>query len=161
MMGVTIRSHPQKEHRMRTLSLAALVALAATAPAADTDYGLKPGTVELKSAGPIAFGPNGILFVADPKQAAIFAIDTGDKTNGAGPGPVKMAKADARMAGALGTAAGEIELKDMAVNPASGNVYFSLARGRGPEAPPVLLKLNRQGEFGEVPLKDVAFAKAT
>jgi hypothetical protein len=147
--------------RLLTLTALAGLALASAATAADAQLGLKVGTPDLKSAGPIAFGPNGILFVADPKQAAVFAIDIGDKTNGAGNGPVKMAKADARMAGLLGTTAGEIELKDMAINPASGNVYFSVGRGRGPEAPPVLLKLNRQGEFGEVPLKDVAFAKAT
>ena len=29
------------------------------------DYGLHSGTVDLRSAGPIAFGPDGILFLAD------------------------------------------------------------------------------------------------
>ena len=154
--------------RLRPLSLAALLGLALTAAtataapvtASDTDYGLKTGTPDLKSAGALAFGPAGILFVADPQGGAVFAIDTGDRRAN-GNGPVKMAKADERMAGLLGTTASEISIADMAVNPASGNVYFSVARGRGPEAPPVLLKLNRQGEFAEVPLKDVPFAKAT
>jgi hypothetical protein len=144
------------------LGLALAVSAAAAAPVAaalDTDFGLKRGTPDLKSAGAMAFGPAGILFIADPQGSAVFAIDTGDRSK-AGNGPVKMAKADERMAGLLGTTAGEITIADMAVNPASGNIYFSVGRGRGPQAPPVLLKLNRQGEFSEVPLKDVLFAKA-
>jgi hypothetical protein len=155
---------------MRTrplILIAALVGLALTAStapaapvAAPVDFGLKLGTPDLKSAGAIAFGPAGILFIADPQGGAVFAIDTGDKANGTAHGPVKMTKADERMAGLLGTTASEIAIADMAVNPASGNVYFSVGRGRGPQAPPVILKLNRQGEFSEVPLKDVPFAKA-
>ena len=31
------------------------------------------------SAGPLAFGPEGVLFIGDPQGAAIFAIDTGDR----------------------------------------------------------------------------------
>ena len=38
------------------------------------------GTPDLKSAGPLAFGPEGILFVGDPQGAAVFALDTGDRT---------------------------------------------------------------------------------
>jgi len=41
----------------------------------------------------------------------------------------------------------------MAVNPATGNVYFSVARGKGPEAPAVILKLDRKGELSEFSLR--------
>jgi hypothetical protein len=146
--------------RPRLWNLAALLGLAlvvSTAPAAD--YGLKQGTADLKSAGPLAFGPEGILLAGDHIGAAVFAIDTNDKTP-AGTTPVKMDKADDRIAGLLGTTASEITIADMAVNPASGNVYFSIGRGRGPGATPVILKLDRKGEFSELSLKDVKFAKA-
>src|SRR5439155_16434764 len=89
--------------RPRLWNLAALLGLAlivSTAPAAD--YGLKQGTADLKSAGPLAFGPDGILFAGDHMGAAVFAIDTNDKTP-AGTMPVKMDKADDRIAGLLGT----------------------------------------------------------
>src|SRR4051794_37080448 len=143
---------------LRTLTaLAGLVLLVTAAPAAD--YGLKQGAADLKSAGPLAFGPPGILFVGDHMGAAVFAIDTNDTTP-AGNGPVKMDKADDRIAGLLGTTAGDITIADMVVNPASGNIYFSIGRGRGPEAPPVILKLDRKGEFSELSLKDVKFAKS-
>ena len=46
-------------------------------------YGLKKSTVELKSGGPLAFGPSGILFIGDPKAAKIYAVNTEDeKTTG-------------------------------------------------------------------------------
>jgi len=141
-------------------ALAGLALAAVAAPAAETDFGLKPGTVELKSAGPLAFGPNGILLIGDPQGAAVYAVDTGDRTMTAGPA-YKMAKVEDRIAGALGTAGTDVAIADVAVNPASGLVYFSVGRGRGPQATPVLLKLNHQGEFSEVPLKDVKCAKAS
>jgi hypothetical protein len=39
-------------------------------------YGLEEKSILLTSAGPLAFGPDGILFVSDPKSATIYAIDT-------------------------------------------------------------------------------------
>ncbi len=140
------------------LILAASVASAA--PVAAADVGLKPGTVELKSAGPLAFGPNGILLIGDPQGAAVYAVDTGDRTQTTGPA-YKMAKVEDRIAGLLGTTGTDLTIADVVVNPASGQVYFSVGRGRGPQATPVILRLNRQGEFSEVPLKDVKCAKAT
>src|SRR5262245_45638034 len=38
----------------------------------------KAGKAELKSAAQLAFGPEGILFVGDSRQAAVFAIATED-----------------------------------------------------------------------------------
>ncbi|HTK78385.1 MAG TPA: hypothetical protein VL371_24200 [Gemmataceae bacterium] len=140
------------------LLLAALCVLALSAgslPAAD----MKQGTADLKSAGPLAFGPNGLMFIGDPQSAAIFAIDTGDKASQAN-GPVKIAKIDERMAGLLGTTSGDLTIADMAVNPTSGTVYFSVGRGRGPQAPPVILRLDRKGDLTEFSLKDVKFSKA-
>jgi hypothetical protein len=154
--------------RPRPLSLVsalaglALATSAAAAPvaASDNDFGLKPGAVELKSAGPLAFAPNGILLIGDPQGAAVYAVDTGDRTMTSGPA-YKMAKVEDRIAGMLGTAGADVAIADVVVNPASGLVYFSVGRGRGPQATPVLLKLNHEGEFSEVPLKDVKCAKAT
>ena len=41
------------------------------------DFGLEVGTPAIKSVGPLAFGPEGILFIGDNGGAAIFAIDAG------------------------------------------------------------------------------------
>src|SRR5262245_49971063 len=100
--------------------------------------GLTKGTPDLKSAGPLAFGPDGVLFVGDTQGAAVFAIDTGDRAKGEA-GAVKVEGIDEKVAALLGTSAKQILINDMAVNPASGRVYLSVSRGRGPDATPVLL----------------------
>ena len=58
-------------------------ALVPATHAAAAASGMKEGAVNLKSAGPIAFGPDGILLVADTKSAAIVAIATDDQQSGA------------------------------------------------------------------------------
>lgn len=132
--------------------------VAALCAAASAFAEMKQGTADLKSAGPIAFGP-GVLFIGDPQAATVFAVEINDRAP-TGDGKVSAAKIDGRIAGLLGTKPDEVHIADMAVNPTSGNVYFCAARGRGPTAPPIVLKLDRKGELTEVPLKDVKYDKA-
>jgi len=148
--------------------LCALTALAALfvavgqpcAPAEETSptASLKTATVELKSAGPLAFGPDGILFVGDPQAAAIYAIDTGDRTASASKVRPKVEGIDEKIGSLLG--AETILIKDLAVNPISGTTYLSVARGKGPTAPAILLRLTREGKLSELSLKEVKSAKA-
>ena len=141
------------------LGLLCVLGLASVAPAADLASKMNKGTVELTSAGPIAFAPEGILLAADPKSAAIVAIGTGDVS---GNGKVEYAidKLDEKIAAALGTTAKEMQIVDMATNPLSGNVYVSVARGRGPDAAPVLLRVKSDGAIEEVATKNVPTATA-
>lgn len=141
-------------------SLAALGLLAATAHAADLKEGLQQGSVELESIGPLAFGPEGLLFIGDPKAAVIFAVDTGDASGDAAKASVNVASLDAKLAHLLGTSPQEVMINDLAVNPASGQVYLSVSRGRGPDAAPVLLRVDNSGKISEVPLNDVRYSKA-
>ena len=67
----------------RYFCLAIGLVLLAALPASAANSGMTTGTPDIKSAGPLAFGPDGILFVGDPKGAAIFAIDTQDTAAGA------------------------------------------------------------------------------
>ena len=72
-------------HWKRALWVAALCAMAATNVRADVAKGEQNGKPDLKSAGPLAFGPRGILFIGDPKGAAIFAVETKDADQNAEP----------------------------------------------------------------------------
>jgi hypothetical protein len=146
----------------KSLLLAALagVVLLSGSARADLADSLKRGTPDIKSAGPVAFGPEGILFVADPQAATLFAIDTGDRTASVTNRP-KVQSIDEKIASLLGIEAKQLQIVDAAVNPLSGNTYLSLARGKGPDAKPVLLRVDRAGKIGEFPLKDVKFASTT
>jgi hypothetical protein len=146
--------------RFAVIALVGAGLFVGAAHAAGLSDSLKQGTPDLKSAGPLAFGPEGILFVGDSQGAAIFAIDTGDHSP-APAGPFKVPGIDEKIASLLGTDAKQILLNGLAVNPASGNAYLSVARGKGPDASAVLVRVDRQGKIEELPLKDVKYAKAT
>src|SRR5436309_4678731 len=102
--GVRIMTH------VRTLLAVAGLALAVnTARAADSPLdSLKAGTPTLKSAGALAFGPEGILFVADSQGATVYALDTGDRTTRKSTDPPKVDNLHEKMAGRLGTDAKQI-----------------------------------------------------
>src|ERR1700722_13696919 len=147
----------------RLCALAALAILVGQAPAADTNLtdSLKKETVTLKSAGPLAFGPQGILFIGDPMAATIYAVDTGDRNAAESTDRPKVEGINEKVASRLGTEAKDIRFADLAVNPISGMTYLSVARGRGPDAAPVIMRVSRNGEVNEFPLKDVKSSKAT
>ena len=141
------------------VALAATVARAAPAKAASAaSYGLKRGAPDLKSVGPIAFGPAGLLFVADPMGAKIFALDVGAGT-AAKARPIDIDKLDTRLAAFLGAAPADIFVRDMAVQPGSNTLFLSVMRGSGAAATPVLVKVGADGAFSQVSLKSIAFAQ--
>jgi hypothetical protein len=137
----------------------ALLTLALGAAATQAADGLKTGTPEVKSISAIAFGPDGVLFLGDPQAAAVFAVDTKD-TSPAGKGEVAVERINEKIAGLLGTTSADVLLNDVKVNPASGNVFVAVTRGKGKDATPVVLKLDRAGKLALFDLKDVPFAKA-
>lgn len=124
---------------------------------ADLTESLKKGTPDIKSAGALAFGTDGVLFVGDSAGAAIYAIATGD-TKGDAKGEVKIEKLPAKIAAALGAASDDIAVNDFKVNPASGNLFISVSRGKGPAGVPVIFKLDRSGKLSQLELKDIPFS---
>ncbi len=140
--------------RIVSSALAAIVLAGGPAWAA----GLSKGSPDWKSAGPLAFGPKGLLFLSDTKGGAIIAVDTGDLQTDSAGGPLKIDGIDKKIAALLGTTTDKIAVADMAVNPASGKAYLTVARGKGPEAAPVLVRADRSGKVEVVSLDGVPFA---
>jgi hypothetical protein len=123
------------------------------------EFGLEPGRVSLRSAGPITFGPDGILFLADNAAATVFAVDVADPGPAGGAEPFDLADVDARVGSFLGCGPGDITIRDMAVHPLSHNVYLSVRRGHGDAAQPVLVRISvADGAIDDVPLDQVPFS---
>ena len=59
------------------------------------ESGLKDGRAVLRSAGPITFGPDGILFLADNAAAKVFAVDVADPGAEGGTEPFDLENVDA------------------------------------------------------------------
>lgn len=126
--------------------------------------GLVPGNPELRSVGPLTFGPDGVLFVADNTSAAIFAIgiDEPDPPRAEGPSePVDVDHLDTRLAALLGCAREDVVIRDLATHPLSGAVYLAVMRGHGADAIPVLVRAARDGSLAEVPLTGVPFGRTS
>jgi hypothetical protein len=149
-----------KRTRVVALAMVGACLTAASAMALEPKANLIKGTPDLKSAGQLAFGPDGILFVGDTKGAALFAIQTDEAANPGEKRPIEVADVTGKIAAALGVKANQIIVNDLAVNPRSGSVYLSVSRGLGPEAAPVLVRINSDGKLEEFSLANVGFSKA-
>ena len=140
--------------RMRTVTAVCLAVAFAAVGSAE----LKTGKAELKSAGPLAFGPDGILFAGDSAGAAVWALDTADRKSAAG-GTVDIKGLNEKVAAVLGAAPDQIKIQDVVVNPISKNVYLSVARGA--EATPVILRADAAGKLTEVSLDNIKHARVS
>jgi hypothetical protein len=140
--------------------LLAAAVLAAPGRAADEDYwGLEPGKVELKSVGPIAFGPEGVLFVADTKAATIYAI-AGDTGKGdAKAAKYDIAKLNEKLAENFGAKPDQVKITDLAVNPDTGNVVIALTAGS--DNTPALVKLTSGNKLESIKLDNIKTSKIT
>ena len=115
---------------------------------------LSSGRAQLKSAGPLAFGPDGILFVGDSVGASIVALDTNDRTPGSA-AKFDVKGINAKIASLLGTSSDQILINDVKVNPISMNAYLSVSRGRGPDATPVIVRVDQTGQLTALSLDNV------
>lgn len=119
------------------------------------------GASELKSVGALAFSDEGILFVGDSQSAAVFAFDlTADEPTGRRTRTLEMRDIDTKVASLFGTTPREIVFNDMAIHPVSSNAFFSISRGRGNDATPLVLRVGKDGSIEEVDLGGVKWTKA-
>lgn len=111
-------------HRLSValLMVSAIAVTSRQASAAEL-FGLTPGPVELKSAGPLSFGPSGVLFVGDPMAAKIYAINTEDK-KGVTDEKVGVRDLAGHVSKAFG--GGKATIVDLAVNPETGTPFLSV-----------------------------------
>lgn len=144
--------------RMAAVLMAAFVAFGSGTAARAVEG--KGDKADLKSASALAFGPNGVLFVADTQAGALFAIETGDTQPAAEGAKIEVKNVNGAVAELLGTKAQNVSINDVVVNPASGRAYLSVTRGQGPDAAPVLLSVGTDGKLKELSLDGAKFSKA-
>lgn len=146
---------------LRLLFCASVCVLASGAAASAAEWGLKEGAPGMKSAGSLAFGPDGILLVGDTKLATIFAIGTGDTQGDPTAVSLNVSGLNKQVADLLKMAADGITINDLAVNPQSGNVYLSVMSGKGADAKPAIVRIEADGKLSQVSLAKVPFQKVT
>ena len=148
---------------MKTLTLAVttlVLGLPLPGAFAGLHAGMKEGQPSLKSMSQLAFGPEGVLFIADTKAAAIVAIATDDTKPATGSAMIKAEAINQKIAALAGTSVDEILIEDLAVNPISRQAYLAVSRGRGPDAVPLLVRVKANGQPEIVSLAKVRFSRA-
>ena len=122
--------------------------------------GLQVGTPGIESVGPITFGPDDVLFVADNVSANVFAIDVADEGDAGSVDAFDLDDIDTKLAAFLGCGVDDVVIRDLAVHPGTHNIYLSVMRGKGNEGTPLILRIDhRSGALSEVSLRDVAFSQ--
>jgi hypothetical protein len=110
------------------------------------------GNPKIKTIEAMAFAPKGLLLIAGGAQ--VVSVETGDTT------PIKWSKTeianiDQVLAGKLGLQAKDIEVRKLAVNPASGKAYVALQSLKTKTS--VILTIDGAGNVAEFPLDDVKY----
>ena len=146
--------------RNRTSIMLAPVLLALlAAPAAAQDSAVSSGVgPSLQHMGPIAFGPDAVLFAADAEAVQVYALDLAAQVGGGAPGASSIQAIDEQIAATLGTRADNLLITDLAVHPATRNVFISVMRGTGAGARPVLLRVDGAGDMTVVSLDQVPYS---
>lgn len=127
-----------------------------TLPALLLAVAVAPAAPPMQSASCLAFGPDGVLFVGDSQAGAVLAVKTGDTTP-AGQGDVTVENLSEKLGKLFGTA--DVELADLKVNPASGNLFLAVRVGKGKEQKPALAKLTRDGTLTKFEPKEATACK--
>lgn len=114
------------------------------------------GTPKIVRMDVISFAPGGVLLIGDGSGQQVVAVATGDDDRGNSAVP-EIKGFEKELAGRLGVAAGDIEVVDMAVNPASGKVYFAVRKQDDKSY--VIVRLGSTGNMELFSLKYVNHAR--
>jgi len=141
---------------VRTTLPALVAGVALTLFAAPAHGQQAMGNPKITSIEAIAFGPNGLLLIGG--GARVVSVETGDTTPSAW-AKMEIANIDQLLAGKLGQAAKDIEIRKLAVNPASRKAYVALQSLK--TKTPVILTVDGQGAVAEFPLDNVKYTSYT
>jgi hypothetical protein len=138
------------------LGLSCLVLAGLVSPAFAVDhYKLPTGTPELQSAGPLAFGPFGLLLIGDNKAGAIVAVQTDDRDGNPAAADYQIGNLAEALASVAGVDPQAIQIQDLAVNPASGRLYIAITA----EGKPLIVRSDAAGQFAKLSLENVPFSR--
>ncbi len=118
--------------------------------------GLKSSGVELKSIGPMAFGPEGVLIVSDPQTATIYAFATEDAGGDPGKATYSIADVAKQLATTLGGTPDQIMIQELIVNPETGNLFLGVTSGNKKNS---LVKIDNTGKLTALDLGKISSSK--
>ena len=133
--------------RILTLTCMLLLSLATFVQA-------EQGNPKIDAIEAIAFGPDGLLLIGG--KGRVVTVETGD-TKEATWSKSEIASIDQVLAGKLGLSSKDIEIKKIAVNPASRKAYIAVRSLKAKTNSSVILTVDGAGAIGEFALDNVKY----
>jgi hypothetical protein len=154
----TFLSSPHLLEEVRTMLRKLWLAVLAGAllAAGSTAQAATQGDPQIKSIEAIGFGPHGLLLIGDSRGAQVVTIETGDTTSKAW-SVKEVANIDEAIAMRLGTTAKDLEIRKLAVNPASKKLYIAARMLK--KNLDVLMTVDSEGKIADMPLDNVKFTR--
>ena len=112
-----------------------------------------------KHIGKLAFGPEGVLFVADGQEVSITALQLAKQMSAGVRGTKDVPAIDQKIAALLGIDAKNLLITDAVVNPKTRNTFISVMRGQGAGATPVLVRVDGAGQIDVISLDSVKYSR--
>jgi hypothetical protein len=144
---------------LSTAAVAGVLGLSVAAVPAHAPSAVMSGVnPHMQSIGPLAIGPSGILYAADPQAATIVALDLSTQKKGAPGRWSRQSRTGSSWESASPGANGEISITDLKVDPATHNSFVSVMRGQGANASPALLRVDGAGKIDVIALDGLKFS---
>ena len=116
-------------------------------------------SVDMAFAGALTFSDDGVLFVGDNHNGAIYAFDIPGEEPPNRTVLVSIRNIDAKIAELLGVRSGAVEINDMAVHPVSKEIYISITRIQSFASQPAIVKISTDQRISLLDTSSLAFQK--
>jgi hypothetical protein len=141
----------------RLSAVLAFAALLAYVPAVAPPVATAATGPQLKSIGPLSFGPNAVMYAGDSAGATVYALTLGAQATGGAPGTAAVTGIDQKIAALLGTDAADIVITDLVAHPTTRNSFVAVMRGQGPNAKPALVRVDGAGKLTLINMESVEY----
>ncbi len=115
--------------------------------------------VDMKFAGALTFSDDGVLFVGDNHNGAIYAFEIPAEQQGGQTVPRSIRNVDAKISEILGVRVGALEINDLAVHPISNEIYISVTRIESFASQPAIVKISVDHDISLLDTSSLAFQK--
>ena len=116
------------------------------------DWGLKEGSLSLKSASVLTMGPDNILFIGDTKAGSVVAVNTGEGKGDASSANITVENIATNLSDMLG---GQVTINDMTASPTTGELFLACSASGKPS----IVRVSSDGrEMNGLDLSNVAFS---
>lgn len=148
---------------MRTIAKLFLVlglALGPSVAGSAVDGGPVSGTgPSFKHFGPLALGPDGVVFAGDAQEVSVYALELKNALRGGAAGTKAVDGIDRKIASLLGTDPAGIAITDVLVYGPNRNTLISVMRGQGADAQAALIRVDGEGRLTNIPLAAIRYSK--